>query len=191
MYLKEIRFFMARAYGPGSYDPKYEEQGHDYPFAYVRWTENRNMEEFLRLVALGRVRLAPMITHRFPLEDAARAYQTILDPASASLAVVLDYPAAATPDPVAGYTPKKRVATAASTEPQFSAATGSIGRSLGRGRKPRPLGPPSGTQEGSRCETARCLFIKRRAWQELCSAIRRRLLYSRVRRGAQGSACDT
>lgn len=111
MYLKEIRFFMSRAYGPGSYDPKYETEGHDYPFSYVRWTENRNMEEFLRLVALGRVQIAPLITHRFPLEDAPRAYQTILDSASASMAVVLDYPAAASSDPVAGYNPKRRVAT--------------------------------------------------------------------------------
>jgi len=100
MYLKEIRFFMSRAYGPGSYDPKYEKEGHDYPFSYVRWTENRNMEEFLRLVAAGRVHLTPLITHRFPLEDAARAYQTILEPGSGSLAVVLDYPAAAAIDPV-------------------------------------------------------------------------------------------
>ena len=52
MYLKEIQLFMSRAYGPGSYDPAYEKQGRDYPFPYVRWTENRNMEEFLRLVGL-------------------------------------------------------------------------------------------------------------------------------------------
>ena len=51
MYLKEIQLFMSRAYGPGSYDPAYEKQGRDYPVSYVRWTENRNMEEFLRLVA--------------------------------------------------------------------------------------------------------------------------------------------
>ena len=95
MYLKEIQLFMARAYGPGSYDPQYERKGHDYPVSYVRWTENRNMEEFLRLAAAGRVDTRPLITHRFALDDAARAYQTIMDPASGSLAVVLDYPAAA------------------------------------------------------------------------------------------------
>jgi threonine dehydrogenase-like Zn-dependent dehydrogenase len=64
MYLKEIQLFMSRAYGPGSYDPAYEKQGHDYPFAYVRWTENRNMQEFLRLVSAGSISLAPLITHR-------------------------------------------------------------------------------------------------------------------------------
>ena len=46
MYVKELKFMVSRAYGPGSYDPSYEKQGIDYPIAYVRWTENRNMEEF-------------------------------------------------------------------------------------------------------------------------------------------------
>ena len=109
MYLKEIRFFMARAYGPGSYDPNYEKMAQDYPLAYVRWTENRNMEEFLRLVSVGRVQLQPLITHEFALEDAARAYQTIMDPASGSLAVVLNYPAAESEDPIAAFIPKRTV----------------------------------------------------------------------------------
>ncbi|MGA8029851.1 MAG: bi-domain-containing oxidoreductase [Bryobacteraceae bacterium] len=91
MYLKEIQLYMSRAYGPGSYDPSYEKQGRDYPFAYVRWTENRNMEEFLRLVSRGNVQLEPLITHRFTLTDGAKAYSTILDPASNSLAVLLEY----------------------------------------------------------------------------------------------------
>jgi predicted dehydrogenase len=118
MYLKEIQFFMARAYGPGSYDPSYEKQGRDYPLPYVRWTENRNMEEFLRLLALGRIQLQPLITHQFPLEDAARAYDTIMDASSGSLAVVLNYPAAGADNPVAAFAPKHSVAvnsTAAST----------------------------------------------------------------------------
>ena len=112
MYLKEIQLFMSRAYGPGSYDPLYEKQGRDYPFAYVRWTENRNMEEFLRLVSAGRVRLQPMITHQFPLEEAAQAYQTILDPDARSLAVLLRYPAAAAPDPAAAFAPRRKVGVA-------------------------------------------------------------------------------
>jgi predicted dehydrogenase len=91
MYLKEIQLYMARAYGPGSYDPSYEKRGQDYPFAYVRWTENRNMEEFLRLVADKAVDLQPLITDRFPLERAPEAYQKILDPAGGTLAVILDY----------------------------------------------------------------------------------------------------
>src|SRR5205085_10378304 len=59
MYLKEIQLFMSRAYGPGSYDAVYEKQGRDYPISYVRWTANRNMDEFLRLVSLGRLRVEP------------------------------------------------------------------------------------------------------------------------------------
>ncbi len=91
MYLKEVQLFMSRAYGPGSYDPQYERQGRDYPFAYVRWTENRNMEEFLRLLDRKLVEVQPLITHRFALADAAAAYETILNPQSNSLAVLLRY----------------------------------------------------------------------------------------------------
>lgn len=92
MYLKEIQLYMSRAYGPGSYDPEYERQAIDYPFAYVRWTENRNMEEFLRLVAGGQLRTAALVTHRYALEDAPKAYATIMDPGARSLAVILEYP---------------------------------------------------------------------------------------------------
>ncbi len=116
MYLKEIQLFMSRAYGPGSYDPAYEKQGHDYPFAYVRWTENRNMQEFLRLVSAGSISLAPLITHQFPLDQAAAAYQTILDPASGSLAVLLRYPAADQKDPIQSFTPRLRVEVSAPAE---------------------------------------------------------------------------
>jgi predicted dehydrogenase len=108
-YLKEIQVLMARAYGPGSYDASYERQGRDYPLPYVRWTENRNMEEFLRLAAQGQVRLEPLITHRFPLEEAPRAYETIMAPDKNSLAVLLKYPAADLAEPVAGYVPKRKV----------------------------------------------------------------------------------
>jgi predicted dehydrogenase/threonine dehydrogenase-like Zn-dependent dehydrogenase len=92
MYLKEIQLFMSRAYGPGSYDANYERKGQDYPLPYVRWTENRNMEEFLRLLGRGQVRVDPLISHRFPLEEAADAYAAILAPSSISLGVVLRYP---------------------------------------------------------------------------------------------------
>jgi predicted dehydrogenase/threonine dehydrogenase-like Zn-dependent dehydrogenase len=130
MYLKEIQLFMSRAYGPGSYDPEYEKRGRDYPVSYVRWTENRNMEEFLRLIAEGRVRLAPLVTHRFALEEAARAYQTILDPAANSLAVLLRYPAADLPEPAAGFAPKRRVETGAPAAASTSAKSGSLGFAL-------------------------------------------------------------
>jgi predicted dehydrogenase/threonine dehydrogenase-like Zn-dependent dehydrogenase len=103
-YLKEIQVFMARAYGPGSYDASYERLGRDYPLPYVRWTEKRNMEEFLRLAAQGRLHIEGLITHRLPLEEAAKAYEIIMDPAQSSLAVLLNYPAAA--DAVSVTTPR-------------------------------------------------------------------------------------
>lgn len=112
MYVKDLRLLMARAYGPGSYDPVYEKQGRDYPLPYVRWTENRNMEEFLRLMASGRVNVQPLISHEFPLDQAPKAYETILNPAANSLAVMLRYPAASEESPAASFKPVRRVETA-------------------------------------------------------------------------------
>ena len=109
MYLKEIRLLMSRAYGPGSYDPQYEVRGQDYPIAYVRWTEKRNMEEFLRLVSRGRIDLQSLITHEFDLEDAPRAYQLVKDSSATSLGVLLRYPE---PEPLKkndGFAPARRV----------------------------------------------------------------------------------
>jgi predicted dehydrogenase/threonine dehydrogenase-like Zn-dependent dehydrogenase len=109
MYAKEIQLFMSRAYGPGSYDPEYEKQGKDYPVSYVRWTERRNMEEFVRLVAASRVQLDPLVTHRFALEDAAQAYATLFDPAAAALAVLLRYPAADASVPATTFESRRKV----------------------------------------------------------------------------------
>jgi predicted dehydrogenase/threonine dehydrogenase-like Zn-dependent dehydrogenase len=109
MYLKEVEVRMARAYGPGSYDPVYEQQGRDYPLPYVRWTENRNMVEFLRLLGAGSVKVAPLVSHRFTLENAPQAYATILDPGTSSLAVVLSYPSTETGAAGRPYVPQHRV----------------------------------------------------------------------------------
>jgi len=76
-YEKELDFRLSRSYGPGRYDPEYEDKGHDYPYGYVRWTEQRNMEAFLQLVADGSVKVEPLITHRYAIEDADRAYDLI------------------------------------------------------------------------------------------------------------------
>lgn len=113
MYLKEIQLFMSRAYGPGSYDPSYEKRGSDYPIGYVRWTEQRNMAEFLRLVTKGQVKLDKLVTHQFELEDAAVAYQTIMSPHADSMAVVLRYPAAAERTAIS-FSPKHRVTISSS-----------------------------------------------------------------------------
>jgi predicted dehydrogenase/threonine dehydrogenase-like Zn-dependent dehydrogenase len=76
-YEKELQLRLSRSYGPGRYDVQYEEQGIDYPIGYVRWTERRNLQEFLRLVAAGAVRLDKLITHRFRISEAERAYEII------------------------------------------------------------------------------------------------------------------
>ena len=76
-YEKELSFTLSRSYGPGRYDPEYEEKGIDYPFGYVRWTENRNMASFLDRIAQKKINLLPLITHRFPIERAVGAYDLI------------------------------------------------------------------------------------------------------------------
>jgi predicted dehydrogenase/threonine dehydrogenase-like Zn-dependent dehydrogenase len=126
-YLKEIQVLMARAYGPGSYDSSYERDGQDYPRAYVRWTENRNMEEFLRLLAQGRIQIEPLITHRFALEDAAQAYDTIMDPSSNSLAVLVKYPTADLEEPLANFRPKRRIDVHTSGTPSASTGVALVG----------------------------------------------------------------
>lgn len=92
-YGKELDFRVSRSCGPGRYDPVYEQKGIDYPVGYVRWTETRNMEAFLRLLADGKLQLHPLITHRFPIERAQSAYELITEGhAQPSLGVLITYP---------------------------------------------------------------------------------------------------
>jgi predicted dehydrogenase/threonine dehydrogenase-like Zn-dependent dehydrogenase len=77
MYRKELDLLMSTSYGPGRYDPAYEEGGFDYPFGYVRWTENRNMAAYLDQVAAGKIQVVPLITSVFPLAEAPAAYAAI------------------------------------------------------------------------------------------------------------------
>jgi predicted dehydrogenase/threonine dehydrogenase-like Zn-dependent dehydrogenase len=91
-YAKEIDFLISTSYGPGRYDQSYEEGGMDYPISYVRWTENRNMAEYLRLIAAGRVLVAPMVAARYPIEDATSAYNAISG-SNKPLVALLTYPA--------------------------------------------------------------------------------------------------
>ncbi len=90
-YKKELEFAVSRAWGPGMYDPDYEERGINYPLAYTRWTAQRNMEEFLTMVSLGSVKLDTITTHRFPFEKALEAYQMILGQDIDAVGVVLRY----------------------------------------------------------------------------------------------------
>ncbi len=90
---KELEIRMSRSYGPGRYDPNYEEKGIDYPIGYVPWPERRNMEEFVRLLSVGKLNLEPLITHIFPLEKAKEAYDVVLGKTGEfSVGVVLQYP---------------------------------------------------------------------------------------------------
>jgi predicted dehydrogenase/threonine dehydrogenase-like Zn-dependent dehydrogenase len=91
-YEKELSFINSRSYGPGRYDPSYEEDGQDYPIGYVRWTEGRNLEAFVELLASGLIDVRPLITHRFPIEAAPEAYELITGRRQeAFLGVVLTY----------------------------------------------------------------------------------------------------
>ena len=92
-YEKELDLCLSRSYGPGRYDHEYEEQGHDYPIGYVRWTERRNMEAFLQLVTEGKVNVEFLITHRFSIEQATDAYHLITGRREPYLAVLMEYPA--------------------------------------------------------------------------------------------------
>ncbi|MFY9611821.1 MAG: Gfo/Idh/MocA family oxidoreductase, partial [Blastocatellia bacterium] len=87
---------LSRSYGPGRYDPGYEEKGNDYPIGYVRWTEKRNMEAFLRLVADRKIDTELLTTHRFKVADALEAYNLILNrEGERCCGVVLEYPGVA------------------------------------------------------------------------------------------------
>ena len=98
-YAKELQLRLSRSYGPGRYDRTYEEEGVDYPVGYVRWTEQRNMEAFLDLVAAGSVRPSRLVTHRIPIAEAERAYRIVTgEIAEPYLGILLEYPRPARPE---------------------------------------------------------------------------------------------
>jgi predicted dehydrogenase/threonine dehydrogenase-like Zn-dependent dehydrogenase len=76
-YEKELSFINSRSYGPGRYDASYEEEGRDYPIGFVRWTEGRNIESVVELMESGKLKVDSLITHRFPIDEAAQAYEVI------------------------------------------------------------------------------------------------------------------
>jgi predicted dehydrogenase/threonine dehydrogenase-like Zn-dependent dehydrogenase len=90
-YNKELELKMSCSYGPGRYDPEYEEQGIDYPYAYVRWTENRNMQAFADLMASKKIDIRPLITHTIAFKDAKSAYDMILNRTESFAGIVLEY----------------------------------------------------------------------------------------------------
>lgn len=94
-YAKELDFLISCSYGPGRYDRRYEEEGLDYPVGYVRWTEHRNMEEYLRLLAEGRVQVLPLVEREAPVERAAEVYEAMASATPRPLAGLLTYAARA------------------------------------------------------------------------------------------------
>jgi predicted dehydrogenase/threonine dehydrogenase-like Zn-dependent dehydrogenase len=90
-YDKEIELRLSRSYGPGRYDREYEERGLDYPIGYVRWTERRNMEVFVGLVAEGKVDVTSLVTNRVSIDEAPAAYERLLAVDGSPLGIVLEY----------------------------------------------------------------------------------------------------
>ena len=91
---KELTFQVSCSYGPGRYDPSYEEKGNDYPVGFVRWTEQRNFEAVLDMMADGRLNVKPLISHRFSVTEAEQAYE-LVGGSAPSLGILLEYPTAA------------------------------------------------------------------------------------------------
>src|SRR5690348_818820 len=91
-YKKELDFLISCSYGPGRYDPSYEEDGQDYPLPYVRWTENRNMEAYLRLLAAGQIHIPNLGIRKYLIDEAPQAYQALRNGQERSLVVILEYP---------------------------------------------------------------------------------------------------
>ncbi len=100
-YKKELQLKISCSYGPGRYDPTYEEEGQDYPYGYVRWTENRNMEAFVKLLENRSVDVQPLVTHTFEIEQAGRAYEIVTGKVpERHLGILLSYPEALETHPV-------------------------------------------------------------------------------------------
>ena len=92
-YRKELDLRLSCSYGPGRYDVNYEENGQDYPYSYVRWTEQRNMEAFLQLLSQSKVNIKPLITHNFDISEAEKAYQMVMgEIQEPHIGILLSYP---------------------------------------------------------------------------------------------------
>lgn len=116
-YEKELTFQVSCSYGPGRYDPLYEEQGRDYPVGFVRWTEQRNFEAVLDMLADGRLKVQPLISHRYRIEQAPQAYE-LVGGSGRALGILLGYPdAGEKPDPLLRATVARLGNVAAGTAP--------------------------------------------------------------------------
>jgi predicted dehydrogenase len=113
LYEKELEVRLSRSYGPGRYDREYEEHGRDLPAGYVRWTEQRNMQAFLDLIARGQVDPLPLTTHRFPIERAPDAYKLLLGKSDQRderpFGILLEYASSEAPSPRAAVRTPTRI----------------------------------------------------------------------------------
>ncbi len=117
-YHKELQVRYSRSYGPGRYDPTYEERGIDYPQGYVRWTEKRNMQAFLDLVAAGKIDLLRLVTHRFEIARATEAYEVLTGKRQEKyLAMLIEYSASGSPSRCLGLRPPPAERTVLSARP--------------------------------------------------------------------------
>lgn len=150
-YEKELVLRFARSYGPGRYERGYEEWGVDYPAGQVRWTEGRNQEAVLDLLAAGRLSVADLVTHAFPLEQAAAAYDLVATRREPYLAIRFDYPRRAElTEPVEGVLSAEGTPPAEGTAPTEGSTPGDA-RQVGQHtqRVARRVGP-SGRRRGDR-----------------------------------------
>ena len=115
-YFKEAEFVVSCSYGPGRYDPAYEDKGIDYPAAYVRWTEQRNIAAVLQAMSSGKLDVEPLISHRFSIGEATEAYEMIRSGSSSFLGVLLQY------DPEAHRVPERTLTLRPAAKPLSAAA---------------------------------------------------------------------
>jgi predicted dehydrogenase/threonine dehydrogenase-like Zn-dependent dehydrogenase len=131
-YEKELSFQVSCSYGPGRYDPEFEEKGQDYPFGFVRWTEQRNFEAVLDMMASGALDASPLVTHRFSIDDAAKGYD-VLASGEKSLGILIDYPKGGFPETAAKNATTVTIALR-TAPPQGKGVTGVIGAGNYAGR---------------------------------------------------------
>jgi predicted dehydrogenase/threonine dehydrogenase-like Zn-dependent dehydrogenase len=121
-YRKELELRLSMSYGPGRYDPAYEEKGQDYPYAYVRWTEQRNMAAFLWLIQAGKVNVRSLTTHRFDITEAEAAYRMMMEGREPHLGILLRYP-----EPTQAQPPARQPSGPVAASATGKAAIGLIG----------------------------------------------------------------
>jgi predicted dehydrogenase len=153
LYEKELTLQVSSSYGPGRYDPAYEDDAADYPFGFVRWTAGRNLGAFLDQIAAGRVRVDILTTHRRPLAHAPAAYTTLIEDGSA-LGIVLEYPDTPEAAPAERPTSERAAAPAASDRVRRAASGGPVRVAvIGAGNYSRQTLLPAITKAGGSVRT--------------------------------------